>query len=213
MVNQIKEEKYIFFYGGNDDDWIQRFTSNVQGLLDSPILKEAKIDIKLCCVGKSGIKRKDIGLFAQFWTKINSLFFSNISYQQINLVTQEVQRLLSYKNEAGWALLSKGSTVVTNGHGFIVLKVVEELSEKLKDQVVNDRSFGPAFNHYYKKLLKTKKYCCRVDFARETEGIPTTMTWPWRRSSATSAATLMDLLRNTIDVGKMNMISWLSLSL
>ena len=175
MVNQIKEEKYIFFYGGNDDDWIQRFTSNVQGLLDSPILKEAKIDIKLCCVGKSGIKRKDIGLFAQFWTKINSLFFSNISYQQINLVTQEVQRLLSYKNEAGWALLCKGSTVVTYGHGSIVLKVVEEY-ENWKDKVVDDKMFATAFNGYYKELLKNTKYCCRVDFPRETEDILSTMT-------------------------------------
>ena len=65
---------------------------------------------------------------------------------------------------------------MTKGHGFIVLKVVEELLEKLKNQVVNDNSFGPAFKDYYKKLLKTTKYCCRVDFARDTEGIPTTMT-------------------------------------
>ncbi|KAF3456886.1 hypothetical protein FNV43_RR01540 [Rhamnella rubrinervis] len=178
ISTSIKEEKYLFFYGGKDDDWIQRFTSKAQALLDSPTLKEARVDIKLFCVGKSGKGGEDLSTEKRFWTKAESMFFSNISYhhyKQMNLETLEVQRLLSYKNEAGWALLSKGSTVVTNGHGSIVLKVVEEF-EKWKDRVVNNKSFATAFKDCYNMLNSSTTYCCRVDFPSEKENIPITMT-------------------------------------
>ena len=44
----------------------------------------------------------------------------------VDAVTLEVQKMLSYKNEAGWSLLiSEGSSVVVCGHGKTITDTVE----------------------------------------------------------------------------------------
>jgi homoserine kinase len=42
--------------------------------------------------------------------------------------------LLSFKNENGWAIISKGSKVVVSGAGTTILKVLDEF-EKWKEYV------------------------------------------------------------------------------
>ncbi|XP_015888002.2 protein SIEVE ELEMENT OCCLUSION B [Ziziphus jujuba] len=176
ITTWIKEDKYIFFYGGKDNDWIQQFTKRAQILVNDPIFKEAKINIELYSVGKSSKGGEDLGIIGRFWTGIESLFFTKVHHQQADPVTQEVQKLLSYKNESGWALLSKGSTVVVSGHGFTILRVVDEF-EKWKDQI-KEKGFEIAFKEYHNKILAVVRQCSRLDIPSEAGKVPETMPCP-----------------------------------
>lgn len=66
------------------------------------------------------------------------------------IVTQQLENLLSYKNESGWALLTKGSAVVFVGHGTALLKTVAEFA-KWKEEVIK-KGFEIAFKEYYEKV-------------------------------------------------------------
>ncbi|KAF3456883.1 hypothetical protein FNV43_RR01537 [Rhamnella rubrinervis] len=177
ITTWIKEDKYIFFYGGKDNDWIQQFTKKTQALVNDPIIKEAKIHIELFCVGKSSKGGEDLGILGRFWTGIESLFFTKFHHHhEVDTVTQEIQKLLSYKNESGWAVLTKGSTVVVSGHGFTILRVVDEL-EKWKDQV-KEKGFENAFKEYHSKVVAVVRQCSRLDIPNEAGKVPETMQCP-----------------------------------
>ncbi|KAK7854706.1 protein sieve element occlusion b [Quercus suber] len=126
MGSIIKEEKYIFFYGGKDKEWIQQFTKSANALVNDPVIKNARASIELLCVGKSNKGEDDHSILGHFWNRIDSFFFSKTQRKsEPDPVTHEIQKLLSYKNESGWAVLSKGSRVVVSGHGTSFLKVLE----------------------------------------------------------------------------------------
>ncbi|PON53335.1 Sieve element occlusion [Trema orientale] len=171
----IKEDKYILFYGGKDNDWIQQFTKKATALVYDSIIKEAKISIELFCVGKTAKAEEDLGTIGRFWTGIESLFFTK-AHKQVDQVTQEILKLLSYKNESGWALLSKGSTVVVAGHGFTIIKVVEEL-EKWKE-IVKEKGFELVFKEYYSKVIQSVHHCSRLDIPRVAGKVPETVNCP-----------------------------------
>ena len=40
LFNQIKQEKYIFFYGGKDNEWIQQFNKKAAALANDPVMKD-----------------------------------------------------------------------------------------------------------------------------------------------------------------------------
>nr|POE60461.1 protein sieve element occlusion b [Quercus suber] len=123
---RIKEEKYIFIYGGKDKEWIQQFTKSANALVNDPVIKNARASIELLCVGKSNKGEDDHSILGHFWNRIDSFFFSKTQRKsEPDPVTHEIQKLLSYKNESGWAVLSKGSRVVVSGHGTSFLKVLE----------------------------------------------------------------------------------------
>ncbi|PON53339.1 Sieve element occlusion [Trema orientale] len=171
----IKEEKYIFFYGGKDNDWIQQFTKKATALLNDPIIKEAKISIELFCVGKTPKGGEDLVKLGRFWTSIESLFFTKV-HKIVDPVTQEIQKLLSYKNESGWAVLSKGSTVVVAGHGLTIMKVVEEF-EKWKE-IVKKKGFEVVFKEYHSEAIQSVRHCCRFDIPSVAGKVPETMNCP-----------------------------------
>ncbi|KAF3456892.1 hypothetical protein FNV43_RR01546 [Rhamnella rubrinervis] len=171
----MKEEKYIFFYGGKDNEWVQQFTKKTTTFANDPIIKEAKINIELFSVGKSGKGGEDHGILGKFWNGIESLFLTKVN-KPVDPVTQEIQKLLSYKNESGWALLSKGSTVVIAGHGFTILRAVEEF-DKWKD-VVKAKGFEIALKEYHGKLVQSVRQCSRLDIPTATGKVPDKMQCP-----------------------------------
>ncbi|PRQ36289.1 putative sieve element occlusion [Rosa chinensis] len=171
----IKEDKYIFFYGGKDNEWIQQFTKKATALANDPIFKEAKIHLELVCVGKGSRGEDDHGVLGRFWTSVESLFFTK-GHKQVESVNQEIQKLLSYKNESGWAVLSKGSTVLVTGHGVSVLKVVEDF-EKWKDHV-KEKGFEFCFKAYHEKISQASRPCCRLDIPGSNGKVPESMRCP-----------------------------------
>ncbi|XP_062102803.1 protein SIEVE ELEMENT OCCLUSION B-like [Humulus lupulus] len=172
----VKEEKYIFFYGGNDNELIQTFTKKVTALVNDPFIKEAKVKIELFCVGKNAEGGEDHGILRRFWTGIESLFFSKAHKDVADPVRLEIQKLLSYKNESAWAVLSKGSSVVTTGHGSALLKVVEEFDSW--KAAIKVKGFEVAFKEYYAKVTETVRHCSRLDVPTVAGKAPDTMKCP-----------------------------------
>jgi hypothetical protein len=177
LLHQIKEEKYIFFYGGKDREWIQQFGKKAIALANHPIIKETRISIELFCLGKGSKGDDDLEIQGRFWNKVESLFFSAKTDKETeqDTVMQQIQRLLSFKNESGWAILSKGSRVVVSD-GTIILKVLDEF-EKWKCYVHANR-FETCFNEYH-KLIEGDRSCCSVDIPFAAERIPKHMKCPY----------------------------------
>jgi hypothetical protein len=177
LFNQIKDQKYIFFYGGKDNEWIQQFTKRATALANDATIKEARISIELVSVGKGSKGEDHLGILGKFWTGIESLFISKTHRKtDADSVTLEIQKLLSYKNESGWAVLSKGSNVVLSGHGTTILKVVEEF-DKWKE-FVREKGFEFTFKEYHNKVLHTAHICCRIDIPNTSGRIPENMKCP-----------------------------------
>ncbi|KAG6732724.1 hypothetical protein I3843_01G184700 [Carya illinoinensis] len=176
----IKEEKYIFFYGGKDE-WIQQFTKAATALASDPVIKEkAQISIELMLVGK-GSKGDDTHCLipGRFWTGIESMFISATHRKTTaDAVTLEIQKLLSYKNEStGWAVLSKGSSVVFSSRGTTILKTVEEF-DKWKE-LVQGKGFEVSFMGYHNLVLETSQIlCCFIDIPKYSGKIPENVKCP-----------------------------------
>ncbi|KAJ7979935.1 Protein SIEVE ELEMENT OCCLUSION B [Quillaja saponaria] len=169
VATWIKEDKYIFFYGGKDSDWAQNFAKYANGLANDAILKEAKIYIELVHVGKNTKGEHDHNILANFWSSIESLFITK-AHKHLDPVTQEVQKLLSYKNESGWALLSKGSTVVISGHGTTFLKTLEEFGKWR--ELVSKKGFEIALKEHHEKVLHSCRPCSHLEIANVVGKIP-----------------------------------------
>lgn len=177
LLNQIKGEKFIFFYGGKDNEWVQHFTKRANALATDPVIKEARISIELLCVGKGSKGEVDHSILGHFWNRIDSFFFSKTHRKtEPDPVTHEINKLLSYKNESGWVVLCKGSSVVASGHGASILKVLEEF-DKWKEHV-RVKGFEVSFKHHHDKLLHTERQCCRVDIPLIAGKIPENMKCP-----------------------------------
>ena len=153
LLIQIKEKKYILLYGGQDKEWIQKFPEKVKVLADQDLIKQKGISIQWVSVSESEGKVD----LVRFWTNIESLFISKVQGKtQIDEVAQEIQKLLSYKNEKEWAVLTKGSRVVLVSSGEVILKVVEEFEQwKIK---LNEEDFELAFKDYHDEVFKDEKH-------------------------------------------------------
>ncbi|KAG6668728.1 hypothetical protein CIPAW_01G191700 [Carya illinoinensis] len=190
----IKDDKYIFFYGGKDNEWIQQFTKKATILANDPALKEAGISIESVHIGKNEKGQHDVGILDRFWDKMESFFFINTEKKtEPDSVTKEIHKILSYKNESGWVVLSKGSKVIFTGHGTTILKVVDE-AEKWKGYV-REIGFEIIFKQYHDKVIEVNRPCSRVDIPVGVGKIPEHMHCPgcpasWRPILVLSAATL-----------------------
>jgi len=177
LLNQIKDQKYIFFYGGKDNEWIQQFTKRVTALANDATIKEARISIELVSVGKGSKGEDNLGVLGKFWTGIESLFISKTHRKtDADSVTLEIQKLLSYKNESGWAVLSKGSSVLHIGRGTTILKVVEEF-DKWKE-FVREKNLELPFIENYNTVVQSTPHTCFHIVPNTSGKIPENMKCP-----------------------------------
>ncbi|KAG8501508.1 hypothetical protein CXB51_003816 [Gossypium anomalum] len=59
-----------------------------------------------------------------FWTRLESMLFSKVQLGRDDgqdPMMQQIKKLISYDREGGWAVLSRGSDIVVNGHSTTVL--------------------------------------------------------------------------------------------
>ncbi|KAH7851801.1 hypothetical protein Vadar_016645 [Vaccinium darrowii] len=193
ILNWIREEKYIFLYGGDDMDWIRRFTTAAKSVALS-----ARISLEMVYVGKSNKKelvRKIIATITNeklsyawqdlmvwfFWTRLESMLFSKIQLGKIDEhdpMMHEIKKLLSHDKSGGWAVLSRGSQVVVNGHGTKVLPTLLEY-DLWKDNVPT-KGFDRSFKDHYDMLYGSEHPCCRFEFLSTagTGRIPESMKCP-----------------------------------
>ncbi|KAF3949338.1 hypothetical protein CMV_024782 [Castanea mollissima] len=117
----IQEGKHIFIYGGEDEEWINHFTKKAEALTKDPVIQKAMISIELHHLTMKSKGKYDNGIAGHFWYKLE-LF----SYYKPCTVRQEIEKLISYKNENfGWAVLCKGYKLMVSGNETNILKVLE----------------------------------------------------------------------------------------
>ncbi|KAL4637708.1 hypothetical protein ACB092_03G095400 [Castanea dentata] len=132
------ERKYIFLFGGQVTD------SAIMALNSDPMIMGKRISIEL-------VSTEDDNLLKCFWTKIKNLFTSRSQREtEIDSMKLDIEKLISYKKKKrGWAVFSKGSSVILIG-GTTILQVLKEF-DKWKENL-NERDFELAFKDYHNKI-------------------------------------------------------------
>ncbi|KAJ7947177.1 protein SIEVE ELEMENT OCCLUSION B-like [Quillaja saponaria] len=170
----IKEDKYIFFYGGKDKDCIQKLKESID-----TFIKETKVSmdtsfaqytIELFQLGEN-----DPNILADFWTNIESLFVTK-ARDLTDKNTKEVLKLFSLKNESAWVFLVKGSRLVLTAVGNTILQTLEKFDEW--KQNVPSKGFEGALLEYFKKVCSQAETCIHLYIQGAPESIPGVLTCP-----------------------------------
>ncbi|KAK1440897.1 hypothetical protein QVD17_06730 [Tagetes erecta] len=192
ILDWVRESRYIFLYGGDDIEWIRKFTSNARA-----IARAAGIPLEMCYVGKSkqreNVRRaiatinveklsyfwEDLTLVWFFWTRIESMLFSKIQLKHADdqdLVMLQIKKLLSYDKDGSWGLLCRGSHILTIGHGSTMLQTCVDFD--LWKQHIPSRGFDLSFKNYHDKLHGATNNCSRFEFPIVEGSIPEGMRCP-----------------------------------
>ncbi|KAL5574204.1 hypothetical protein UlMin_023801 [Ulmus minor] len=166
LVTWFEEERHIFFYGGKDNEWIEKFKRKANTFVTSvdPFLKDLKMVV--VCVGSG---KEGPNIQGKFWNAIEHLFMTKVN-KPLNPITKEIYKLFSYKEESGWGVLCKGSSVKITGHGIAFLKVLEEFDEWEQDAY--QKGFAESFkNKYHAKVNETVHRCTHIDVTIVDTGI------------------------------------------
>ncbi|KAD7479568.1 hypothetical protein E3N88_02704 [Mikania micrantha] len=192
ILNWIREDKYIFLYGGDDIEWIRKFTSSARAMATA-----ARIPLEMAYVGKSkkreNVRRaiaainvekhsycwQDTTLVWFFWTRIESMLFSKIQLRRADdqdLIMLQIKKLLSYDKDGSWAMLCKGSQVLTNGHGSTMTQTPVDFD--LWKEHIPTKGFDLSFKDYHDKLHVAANNCSRFEFPIASGRIPENMHCP-----------------------------------
>ncbi|XP_060671402.1 protein SIEVE ELEMENT OCCLUSION B [Ziziphus jujuba] len=154
----IKKDNYIFFYGGTDHDWIQKFKTKV-----TDVKSTAENPVSLLQLGNDGLFVDEEKLEIEvegFWTRIESFYSVEVNNGSSGHETGQVlQKLLSYKTESRWAILTKGSSVIVADDGTKILRAVKKLLRE-KGRVEN---LEIKFKEYYNEVIEKFGHSCRID--------------------------------------------------
>ncbi|CAJ1786350.1 unnamed protein product [Sphenostylis stenocarpa] len=194
ISNWIKDEKYIFLYGGNESEWISKFVKEARSVAEA-----TKISLEMLYVGKSSrrkqvqnivdiIKREKLNtsflqdqvMIRLFWTRVESMFFSKLQLNQTNeedQVMREIKKLLIYDKQSGWILLARGSHIVVTGHATTGLQTLEDYENEWKEHGDKD-GFEAAFKNHYAKLSSRASPCSKFEVSAEIGETPEKLTCP-----------------------------------
>ncbi|KAI3793911.1 hypothetical protein L1987_36534 [Smallanthus sonchifolius] len=190
ILNWIREDKYIFLYGGDDIEWIRKFTRIARAMAAA-----ARIPLEMAYFGTSiGVSKKrenvrrviatinmenlsynwqDNTLIWYFWTRLENMLYSKIQLERADdqdTVMLQIKRLVSYDDNGSWALLCRGSQILTTGHGSTMLQTLADF-DQWKEYIPN-RGFDLSFKEYHDKLHVAANNHCRFEFPNEAGRIP-----------------------------------------
>ncbi|KAF8026097.1 hypothetical protein BT93_F2800 [Corymbia citriodora subsp. variegata] len=192
ILDWIRDGKYIFLYGGDDIEWIRKFTAAAR-----KVAQAAKIPLEMVYVGKSSKRKQawhvimtinneklsytwqDSPMVGLFWTRLESMLFSKIQLgkaDENNLVMQQIKRLLSFDKAGGWAMLSRGSSITMIGQGTTVLPALLEY-DLWKENVVT-KGYDVAFKEHHDKIQEPRHLCCRLEFQSMAGNFPESIRCP-----------------------------------
>lgn len=176
ILTWISEGRYICLYGGEDMQWIQKFTFAARDMAQA-----AGISLGMVYVGKSYPKERvrrnteaireeklshfwqDLNSVRRFWFRIESMWQSKIQLGRTvenDPVMQEVMTLMSFDgSEGGWALLSRGSAEMTKAKGSTFLACLMQY-ETWKEQA-QVKGLVPAIGDHLMQL-QTPHHCNRL---------------------------------------------------
>jgi hypothetical protein len=165
LTNQIKDEKYIFLYGGTDIKWMEQFEKKASALANDPFIKET-LSIELFSLGQD-----NPNILRRFWNKIRSLFSCKCD-EKITIAN----KLLSFETEKGWAILSKGSRVEVIGDADIIMRFLNDFGN-WKDKV-REKGFEGCFKEYNDESLEGNHHCSYIVIPFTSGKIPKKMECP-----------------------------------
>ncbi|MED6197497.1 hypothetical protein PIB30_057004, partial [Stylosanthes scabra] len=105
-----QENGYVFFYGGTDTTWTQKFGSLVDTIKKDSMIKQTGTYIE-----HFNLANVDKTTQIKFWFNITNSFLSKTEKVDFNLdsTLKDIQTPLSMRTEKGWALVSKGQNVLS----------------------------------------------------------------------------------------------------
>ncbi|XXG49464.1 hypothetical protein AAC387_Pa02g3643 [Persea americana] len=176
ILQWIREGRYICLYGGEDIEWIRRFTSSMRRAA-----LEARIPLEMIYVGKSNPKERirkivniitdeklsgtwhDLVMIWYFWVRLESMWYSKMHHGRtidIDPIMQEVLTLLSFDgSDQGWALLSHASTEIVRANGKILLECLAQFDSWKMN--IEHEGFIPALINALTPL-HTHEHCTRL---------------------------------------------------
>ncbi|CAN0871827.1 Protein SIEVE ELEMENT OCCLUSION B [Linum grandiflorum] len=168
ILSWIAQGKFICLYGGEDMEWIRKFTVTAQA-----VAQAAGISLELLYVGKSSPKEKvrknnvmiqsenlshvlpDLTLIWFFWVRLESMWHSKVQHNRTvenDVIMQEIVTMLSFDgSEQGWAVVSRASAEMAKGKGETILKSFMEFEEWRG--IAEEKGFVPALNDYLRLIL------------------------------------------------------------
>lgn len=179
-------------YGGDDLDWIRKFTATARAMASA-----ARIPLEMVYVGKSHKKEsvrraiatitveklsycwQDTTLMWFFWTRLESMLYSKIQLKKADdqdPMMQQIKKLLSCDKDGSWALLCRGSKILTSGHGSTMVQTPADFDMWKGD--IPSKGFDMSFKDYHDKLHVAANNCCRFEFPIAAGRIPEGMRCP-----------------------------------
>lgn len=176
IMLQVKQGRFLCLYGGEDIEWIRRFTT-----LMKRVAQEAKITLEMLYVGKNSpnerIKRvtntiaeeglssywNDPVMMWFFWLRLESMWFSKMQHGRTvenDNIMQEVVTMMSFDGgDEGWALISHGSTDMVKASGKKLVNCLDSF-ETWKENVEQE-GFVAAL-HTALQPYRTPEHCTKL---------------------------------------------------
>ncbi|OAY25625.1 protein SIEVE ELEMENT OCCLUSION B [Manihot esculenta] len=172
----MTEGRYICLYGGEDMDWIRKFTSTARA-----VAQATGIPLGMVYVGNSNPKdrvRKNIATIIveklshywqdptsiwYFWVRIESMWRSKNQLGKTpenDPIMKEIMTMLSFdSSHSGWALFTRGSDEMVKAKGAPFLTCLSNFSS-WKDEI-EKKGFMPTLRDQLKDL-HTEHHCNRL---------------------------------------------------
>ncbi|KAJ6313487.1 hypothetical protein OIU77_014894 [Salix suchowensis] len=182
----MDQKKYICLYGGEDMEWIRKFTNTAK-----QVASEAPIQLEMLYVGKSNPREKvrknisliereklshvlqDLTLIWFFWVRLESMWHSKVQHKRTvenDTIMQEIMTMLSFDgSDQGWAVISMGPGEMAKAKGETILKTFVEF--ELWSANANEKGFLPAMIDYLHEL-HSPFHCNRLILPGTTGSIP-----------------------------------------
>ncbi|KAG9446472.1 hypothetical protein H6P81_012600 [Aristolochia fimbriata] len=186
ILSWMKEGRFVCLYGGEDIQWIRKFTAAMKR-----VANEARIPLEMIYVGKSNPNQRlrrvvntiaeenlsgywqDLAMMWFFWVRLESMWHSKMQHGRTienDAIMQEVMTMLSFDgSDEGWALIAHGSTDIVKSHGKKILDCISEY-DAWKESVEVE-GFLPALAN---ALLpyQTHEHCTRLILPGNTGKLP-----------------------------------------
>ncbi|KAK7359042.1 hypothetical protein VNO77_00987 [Canavalia gladiata] len=175
LLDWVSKGKYICLYGGDNMDWIRKFTRTAHS-----VCRALQLPLEIIYVGKSNPGEKireinnaideeklsnvlpDLTIIWFFWVRLESMWHSKLQQHKTvenDKIMHEVMRILSYdSSDQGWALISKGMDMA-QGKGDMFLRCLREYDQW--KEPAKEKGLLPAMNEYIQGL-QTPHHCNRL---------------------------------------------------
>ncbi|KAI3731435.1 hypothetical protein L1987_62623 [Smallanthus sonchifolius] len=187
IFNWVTDGKYICLYGGEDIEWIRKFTTTAQA-----VARRAEIPLEMLYVGKSNPREKvrknneiikaenlsyvlpDTTLIWFFWVRLESMLHSKLQHGKSfeeDPILREINVMLTYDgNDQGWAVICRGSNDwMRRANGETVLTSLTNYQE-WQDET-QQRGFLPALNDHL-DANRPPHHCNRLILPGTTGSVP-----------------------------------------